>query len=88
MSSCREYDAGYPLEEVRAGIRDVKAVKGRHRGILGGVDVSENNPCRISVVSVLDNLLKGAATQAVQNLNLAFGLDAMTGLKSRTGKQV
>jgi N-acetyl-gamma-glutamyl-phosphate reductase len=32
-------------------------------------------------VSVLDNLLKGAATQAVQNLNLAFGLDPMTGLK-------
>jgi N-acetyl-gamma-glutamyl-phosphate reductase len=42
--------------------------------------VSEVNPRRIALVSVLDNLLKGAATQAVQNLNLAFGLDAMTGL--------
>ena len=35
---------------------------------------------------VLDNLLKGAATQAVQNLNLAFGLDAMTGLDVRSGE--
>jgi LysW-gamma-L-alpha-aminoadipyl-6-phosphate/LysW-L-glutamyl-5-phosphate reductase len=28
----------------------------------------------------LDNLLKGAASQALQNLNLLFGLDSMTGL--------
>jgi N-acetyl-gamma-glutamyl-phosphate reductase len=39
-------------------------------------------------VSVLDNLLKGAATQVVQNLNLAFGLDSMTGLNSLRGMQV
>jgi N-acetyl-gamma-glutamylphosphate reductase len=36
-------------------------------------------------VAVLDNLLKGAATQAVQNLNLAFGLDALAGLGTDTG---
>ena len=87
MARFREYFAGYPLVEVRSGIPEVKEVQGSHRAILGGFAVSENNPCRISVVSVLDNLLKGAATQAVQNLNLAFGLDAMTGLRSRTGKQ-
>jgi N-acetyl-gamma-glutamyl-phosphate reductase len=29
---------------------------------------------------VLDNLLKGAAGQAVQNLNIALGLDERTGL--------
>ena len=34
-------------------------------------------------VAVLDNLLKGAATQAVQNLNLAFGFDELTGLEGR-----
>ena len=33
-----------------------------------------------AIVAVLDNLLKGAATQAVQNLNLAFGLEETTGL--------
>ena len=35
---------------------------------------------RLVVVSVLDNLLKGAATQAVQNLNLAFGLPEASGI--------
>jgi N-acetyl-gamma-glutamyl-phosphate reductase len=35
---------------------------------------------RLIVVSVLDNLVKGAAGQAVQNFNLAFGLDERTGL--------
>lgn len=33
------------------------------------------------VHSCLDNLLKGAAGQAVQNMNLLFGLDETTGLK-------
>jgi len=32
------------------------------------------------VVSALDNLLKGAASQAVQNLNLMFGFEETTGL--------
>jgi len=35
---------------------------------------------RLVVVSCLDNLLKGAASQAVQNLNLMHGLDERTGL--------
>jgi N-acetyl-gamma-glutamylphosphate reductase len=33
------------------------------------------------LVCVLDNLLKGAASQAVQNLNLAFGFEELTGLE-------
>lgn len=35
----------------------------------------------LAVVSAIDNLLKGAAGQAVQNMNLVFGLDETTGLK-------
>ena len=35
---------------------------------------------RLVVVAVLDNLLKGAAGQAVQNLNILLGLDERTGL--------
>ncbi|MBP3448552.1 MAG: N-acetyl-gamma-glutamyl-phosphate reductase [Clostridia bacterium] len=35
---------------------------------------------RVVVVSALDNLCKGAAGQAVQNLNLLFGLPETTGL--------
>src|SRR5271165_388774 len=36
---------------------------------------------RAVVVSCLDNLLKGAAGQAVQNMNLMFGLDEKAGLQ-------
>ena len=33
------------------------------------------------VHSAIDNLLKGASGQAVQNMNLMYGLDETTGLK-------
>jgi len=35
---------------------------------------------QVVVFSALDNLVKGAAGQAVQNMNLMFGLDEKTGL--------
>ena len=35
---------------------------------------------RLLLVACLDNLIKGAAGQALQNLNVAFGLDETTGL--------
>ncbi len=35
---------------------------------------------RLVVVSVIDNLVKGAAGQAVQNFNIAFGFDERAGL--------
>ena len=54
--------------------------------------VRGSNTCRIAVhrpqgsdtvvvLSVIDNLVKGAAGQAVQNLNLMFGLPESTGLE-------
>ena len=35
---------------------------------------------RVIVMSALDNLVKGAAGQAVQNMNVMFGLDETMGL--------
>jgi N-acetyl-gamma-glutamyl-phosphate reductase len=35
---------------------------------------------RLVLIAVLDNLIKGAAGQAVQNLNIVLGLDERTGL--------
>jgi len=34
------------------------------------------------VISAIDNLVKGAAGQAVQNLNLMMGWDERTGLEA------
>ena len=87
LARFQEFYSGFPLVELRVAVPEVKQVTGSHRLILGGFAVSETNPCRVSLVAVLDNLMKGAATQAVQNLNLAFGLDAMTGLMARPGRQ-
>ncbi|MCW8130876.1 MAG: N-acetyl-gamma-glutamyl-phosphate reductase [Planctomycetota bacterium] len=39
---------------------------------------------QLVVASTLDNLVKGAAGQAIQNMNLMFGLDETTGLKGRS----
>jgi len=54
--------------------------------------VRASNTCRIAqhrpqggdtlvVLSVIDNLVKGASGQAVQNMNLMFGLDESLGLR-------
>jgi N-acetyl-gamma-glutamyl-phosphate reductase len=40
----------------------------------------DNASRRLVVVSVIDNLVKGAAGQALQNFNVAFGFDEKTGL--------
>ncbi|MGB1243787.1 MAG: N-acetyl-gamma-glutamyl-phosphate reductase, partial [Chitinophagales bacterium] len=37
------------------------------------------------IISLIDNLLKGASGQAVQNMNLLFGLEERTGLKLKAG---
>ncbi|MGY8923818.1 MAG: N-acetyl-gamma-glutamyl-phosphate reductase, partial [Flavobacteriales bacterium] len=38
----------------------------------------------IMVTSIIDNLIKGASGQAVQNMNLMFGLKEETGLKLKS----
>jgi N-acetyl-gamma-glutamyl-phosphate reductase common form len=70
-----------PLVTVQSATPEVKEVRGTHGVVLGGFSVADNRATRIALVAVLDNLLKGAATQAVQNLNLAFGLDGLAGLE-------
>ena len=41
----------------------------------------EKHDDKLLVLSAIDNLLKGASGQAVQNMNLMFGLDETTGLR-------
>ena len=40
---------------------------------------------KIIIISAIDNILKGAAGQAVQNMNIMFGLNEETGLNSFQG---
>lgn len=57
----------------------VSHIAGKHGVEIGGFTVAPGGK-RVVIVSTLDNLLKGAATQAMQNLNLAFGFDELTSI--------
>jgi N-acetyl-gamma-glutamyl-phosphate reductase len=52
----------------------VSRVAGKHYAEVGGFTLSADGK-RVVVVATLDNLLKGAATQAIQNINRAIGVD-------------
>lgn len=76
------YAAAYaaePLVRVTGDVPLVRDAANAPHATIGGfaVDAAQR---RAVVVSTLDNLLKGAASQAVQNLNLAFGLPETTGI--------
>ena len=44
----------------------------------------EKHGSKVLITSVIDNLLKGASGQAVQNMNILFGLDQETGLQLKS----
>lgn len=71
--------AGEPLVQVVVDAPWVSAIAGRHHAQVGGFTLSDDGR-RLVVVATLDNLLKGAATQAVQNLNLALGRPELEGI--------
>ncbi|KAL6948105.1 Protein arg5,6, mitochondrial [Hanseniaspora uvarum] len=50
----------------------VKNIAGYHGVVIGGFKVNEAGN-RVVVTAFIDNLLKGAATQCLQNINLALG---------------
>ena len=61
-------------------IPDIKQVVNSNKCIL--YLTKYNN--KLLIISVIDNLLKGASGQAVQNMNLMFGLNENTGLQLKT----
>lgn len=59
---------------------DMKQVVNTNKGIV----YLEKHGDTLLIVSMIDNLLKGASGQAVQNMNLMFGLDERTGLSFKS----
>lgn len=74
----RDYYAGDPLIHVQADLPQTKAVAGSDRAVLS----ARYDPRSRHIVAfcVIDNLGKGAAGQAVQGFNVAFGFDETAGL--------
>lgn len=74
----REFYKGNFFVKVIEGLPETRWVRGSNLCHIGlRVDKRTN---RAVVMSAIDNLIKGAAGQAVQNMNLMFGLDETEGL--------
>ena len=77
----RERYAGEPLLRIGDHAPWVSDIAGQHHVEIGGFTLTDDGR-RLVVVATLDNLLKGAATQALQNLNLAFGQPELAGISA------
>jgi N-acetyl-gamma-glutamyl-phosphate reductase len=73
----QEYYEGHPFTHVTSRNIDLKQVVNTNKVFLQ-VKKHDN---KLFIISILDNLLKGASGQAVQNMNLLFGLDERAGLR-------
>lgn len=71
--------ASEALVDVQEEIPTLKDGTERMGVLIGGTTVSDDG-LGLTVVAVEDNLLKGAAVQAVQNLNLALGVPEISGI--------
>jgi N-acetyl-gamma-glutamyl-phosphate reductase len=65
-----------PFVQISRKNIDLKQVVNTNYGLL----YLEKIDNQLMIISVIDNLIKGASGQAVQNMNLMFGLDESTGL--------
>lgn len=73
----REFYADEPFTHVSESPVDLKQVVNTNKCLIN----VESIDGRAVVTSVIDNLLKGASGQAVQNMNIAFGLDERSALR-------
>ena len=71
---------GEPFVRVRAEPPNVKHVRGTNFCDVAVRCVHTSAGPKVVVFSAIDNMIKGASGQAVQNMNLMFGLDETTGL--------
>ncbi|WP_129715105.1 N-acetyl-gamma-glutamyl-phosphate reductase [Pedobacter sp. SYP-B3415] len=76
-----KYYAGHPFTHVSRKNIDLKQVVNTNKALLH----VEKHGGKLFIISIIDNLLKGASGQAVQNMNLLFGLDEREGLKLKAG---
>lgn len=72
----RDYYESHPFVFVSQTNPDLKQVVNTNKAIL----YLEKHRNKLMILSVTDNLIKGASGQAVQNMNLMFGLEETMGL--------
>jgi N-acetyl-gamma-glutamyl-phosphate reductase len=74
------YYAAHPFTHVSPKNIDLKQVVNTNKSIIH----LEKHGNKLLILNATDNLLKGASGQAVQNMNLMFGLDERTGLNLKS----
>ncbi len=67
----------FELIKVSKQIPEVTQVQNTHNVLIGGFTIKGKH---LVICACIDNLLKGAATQAIQNMNLALGLEMNLGI--------
>jgi N-acetyl-gamma-glutamyl-phosphate reductase len=72
----QDFYAEHPFTVVASSMINMKQAVNTNRCLL----FLEKDGNKVVIHSALDNLLKGASGQAVQNMNLMFGLEETTGL--------
>lgn len=72
-----DYYKNYPFTHVSRSSIFLKQVVNTNKAVIQ----LEKAGSKLVVHSAIDNLLKGASGQAVQNMNLMFGIEETTGLK-------
>ena len=80
LAPWREQYAGEPFIEVTDRAPSLREVTGRNVARITAVPVAAVREPTLLVIAAIDNLLKGAAGQAVQNANLLLGLAEPAGL--------
>lgn len=73
----REYYQDHPFTHISEKNIDLKQVVNTNKCLVH----VEKHGDQLFLVSIIDNLLKGASGQAVQNMNLMFGLEETSGLR-------
>jgi len=73
------YFESSPLIQVQSQAPSLQDTRSTSFAFIGGFE-SDEELKRLTFCCTLDNLLKGAATQAIQNLNSAFGWDDHLGI--------
>ena len=71
-----KYFQSHPFVIIAKTNPDVKQVVNTNKAVI----YLEKHGNKLVIISVTDNLIKGASGQAVQNMNLMFGLDEKSGL--------
>ncbi len=76
----QDYYADEPLIKVQTDIPEVSSTADSAAVKIGGFKMDTRTATKGIIIVTLDNLMKGAASQALQNINLMLGLPELKGI--------